>query len=54
MVASWPDLTKFSSVRVLLALGGNAMTNAEGEVEILLARSMQAEPVPFEPAEPED
>jgi carbamate kinase len=30
MVALRPDLTKFSPVRVLLALGGNAMTNAEG------------------------
>jgi exodeoxyribonuclease VII small subunit len=32
----------------------DALKQAEQKVEILLARSMQAEPVPFEPDEPED
>jgi len=32
----------------------DALKQAEQKVEILLARSMQAEPVPFETDEPED
>jgi exodeoxyribonuclease VII small subunit len=47
-------LTQFERGMALARSCQDALKQAEQKVEILLARSMQAEPVPFETDEPED
>lgn len=47
-------LTQFERGMALARSCQDALKQAEQKVEILLARSMQAEPVPFETNEPED
>jgi exodeoxyribonuclease VII small subunit len=46
-------LTQFERGMALARSCQDALKQAEQKVEILLARSMQAEPVPFETDEPE-
>ena len=47
-------LTQFERGMALARSCQDALKQAEQKVEILLARSMQAEPVPFETDEPQD
>jgi exodeoxyribonuclease VII small subunit len=47
-------VTQFERGIALARSCQDALKRAEQKVEILLARSTQAEPVPFEPDEPED
>jgi exodeoxyribonuclease VII small subunit len=47
-------LTQFERGMALARSCQDALKQAEQKVEILLARSMQAEPVPFETDDPED